>query len=107
MEEAGWCQQVHGLTDCSLGGEVELTDNEYRAAKRLGQGYWLYRVYVDQNRESHFELALLCDPLNSAAGRMVTRFDLAQGSGTAWFTMVETVVEEPSPDAGASNPAVA
>ena len=25
-------------------GEVELTDNEYRAARRLGSRYWLYRV---------------------------------------------------------------
>jgi hypothetical protein len=46
-------------------GEVELTDNEYRAAKRLRSRYWLYRVFVDPSRESHFEVAVLNDPLNS------------------------------------------
>jgi hypothetical protein len=72
-------------------GEVELIDNEYRAAKRLRSRYWLYRVFVDPNRESHFEVAVLNDPLNSNAVRTVTRFDLVEGSGATWYSMVETV----------------
>jgi hypothetical protein len=72
-------------------GEVELTDNEYRAAKRLASRYWLYRVFVDPSSESHFEVAVLSDPLNSNAVRTVTRFDLAEGSGATWYSMVETV----------------
>ena len=75
-------------------GEVELTDNEYRAAKRLGTRYWIYRVSVDPNREAHYEVAVLSDPLNSNAVRTLTRFDLAEGSGAEWFTMVETVDDE-------------
>ena len=72
-------------------GEVELTDNEYRAATRLGSRYWLYRVFVDASREAHFEVAVLSDPLNSNAVRTVTRFDLVEGSGATWYSMVETV----------------
>jgi hypothetical protein len=72
-------------------GQVELTDNEYRAAKRHGTRYWLYRVFVDPTRGSQFEIAVLSDPLNSKAVRMVTRFDLVEGSGATWYSMVETV----------------
>lgn len=50
----------------------------------------MYRVYVGPNREAHYEVAVLSDPLNSGAVRTVTRFDLAAGSGAAWFTMIET-----------------
>ncbi|HEV8414148.1 MAG TPA: DUF3883 domain-containing protein [Bryobacteraceae bacterium] len=78
-------------------GEVELTDNEHRAAKRLGSRYWLYRVFVDPSRESHFEVAVLSDPLNSNAVRTVTRFDLVEGSGATWYSLVETL--EDAPDA--------
>ncbi len=80
-------------------GQIELTDNEYRAAKRLGERYWLYRVFVDPNREAHYEVAVLSDPLNSNAVQMVTRFDLVEGSGATWYSMVETVEE----DSGAIN----
>jgi hypothetical protein len=71
-------------------GEVELTDNEYRAAKRLCGRYWVYRVFVDPSQEARFEVALLSDPLNSNAVRSVTRFDLVEGSGATWYSMVET-----------------
>ncbi|MGH3429640.1 MAG: DUF3883 domain-containing protein, partial [Mycobacteriales bacterium] len=54
-------------------GQIELTDNEYRAAKRLGERYWLYLVFVDPNREAHYEVAVLSDALNSNAVRSVTR----------------------------------
>lgn len=70
-------------------GQVELTENESRAAEQLRGGYWLYRVYVDPNRESHYEIAVLCDPLNSNAIRTITRFDLVEGSGASWYTMIE------------------
>ena len=81
-------------------GEVELTDNEYRAAQRLSSRYWLYRVFVDPNRESHYEVALLSDPLNSKAVRTVTRFDLVEGSGASWYTMIEKIEEEDMSNAG-------
>ncbi len=78
-------------------GEVELTDNEYRAAERENTHYFLYRVYVDPNRVGHYEIAVLDDPLNSKAVRTVTRFDLAEGSGANWFTCSE-VREDQEPD---------
>lgn len=77
----------------SRAGEVELTDNEFQAAKRLGAAYWLYRVFVDPHHPRYYEVALLSDPLNSNAVRTVTRFDLATGSGAAWFRMTETIEE--------------
>jgi hypothetical protein len=78
-------------------GQIELTDNEYRAAKRLGERFWLYRVFVDPNREARYEVAVLSDPLNSNAVRTVTRFDLVEGSGATWYSMVETVEEDSGP----------
>jgi hypothetical protein len=78
----------------SRAGEVELTENEYRAAEQLRERYWLYRVFVDPNRESHYEIAVLCDPLNSNAVRTVTKFDLATGSGAAWYTMIEKIEDD-------------
>jgi hypothetical protein len=84
--------EVKGRT--SRTGEVELTDNELRAARRLRAQYWIYRIYVDPQRERHYEVAVLSDPLNSTAVQMVTRFDLAEGSGAAWFAMVETADDE-------------
>ena len=70
-------------------GEVELTENEYRATERQTTRYFIYRVYVDPNRIGHYEVAVLGDPLSSKAVRTVTRFDLAEGSGAAWFTCRE------------------
>ncbi len=81
-------------------GQIELTDNEHRAAMRLGGRYWLYRVFVDPNHEAHYEVAVLSDPLNSNAVRTLTRFDLVEGSGATWYSMIETIDEasgEPSP----------
>ncbi|HEX8520905.1 MAG TPA: DUF3883 domain-containing protein [Tepidisphaeraceae bacterium] len=74
-------------------GQIELSDNEYRAAKRLRDRYWIYRVFVDPNNEAHYEVATLSDPLNSNAVRTVTRFDLVEGSGANWYSMIETVDE--------------
>lgn len=84
-------------------GQVELSDNEYRAAERLRGRYWIYRVFVDSDDEGHFEVAILSDPLNSKATRAITRFDLAEGSGASWYSLSESVEEEviseePEPD---------
>ena len=79
-------------------GEVELTDNEYQAARRLCNRYWLYRVFVDPSRESHYEVAVLSDPLNSKAVRTITRFDLAEGSGASFYSMVEKAEDDAIPD---------
>jgi len=91
ITEADIARYIEVKGRSSRTGEVELTDNEHRAAKRLGSRYWLYRVFVDPGRESHFEVAVLSDPLNSNAVRTVTRFDLVEGSGATWYSMVETV----------------
>ena len=76
-------------------GEVELGDNQLRAAERLRDRYWLYRVFVDPNRDSYYEVALLPDPLNSRAVRTVTRFNLAEGSGASSYSVTEMSEEEP------------
>jgi hypothetical protein len=91
ITEADIVRHIEVKGRSSRRGEVELTENEYRAAQRLGARYWLYRVFVDPNREAHFEVAVLSDPLNSTAVRTVTRFDLEEGSGATWYSMVETV----------------
>jgi hypothetical protein len=104
INEADILRYIEVKGRSSRTGEVGLTDNEERAAKRLGARYWLYRVYVDPNREAHYEVATLSDPLNSNAVRTVTRFDLAEGSGAAWFTMVE-VADDEAPDVGESKSA--
>ena len=82
ITEADILRHIEVKGRSSRAGEVELTDNEYRAAKRLGSRYWFYRVFVDPNREAHFEVAILNDPLNSKAVRTVTRFDLVEGFGS-------------------------
>jgi hypothetical protein len=84
----------------SRAGDVELSDNEYATAKRVAGRYWLYRVFVDPNKEAHFQVALLCDPLNSHAARTVTRFHLAEGSGASWYSLVEKPEDEPKADEG-------
>jgi len=70
-------------------GEVELTDNEYRAAERLKERYFLYRVFVDPSDPSVYEVAVLQDPIHSSATRTVTRFDLSKGSGAVWYALQE------------------
>ena len=89
ISEADILRYIEVKGRSSRTGEVELTDNEYQTAQREGGRYWLYRVFVDPNREFHFELALLNDPINSRAARTVTRFDLSEGSGANWLSMVE------------------
>ncbi|NOZ22053.1 MAG: DUF3883 domain-containing protein [Planctomycetes bacterium] len=74
-------------------GEVELTENEYRAAERLKDRYFLYRVFVDPSDPSVHEVAVLQDPVHSSATRTVTRFDLSKGSGAVWYAL-EEVTEE-------------
>jgi len=74
-------------------GEVELTDNEYRAAAKHRDRYYIYRVFVDPDDPSGFEVAVLADPTNSAAVRTVTRFDFAEGLGAVWYQAKEVVEE--------------
>jgi len=90
ISEAAILRRIEVKGRSTRAGEVELEDNEYRAAQRWRDRYWLYRVYVDPSRESHYEVAVLSDPLGSNAVRTVTRFNLAQGSGATWYKMVET-----------------
>jgi hypothetical protein len=73
----------------SRSGEVELTENEYRAAERFKERYFLYRVFVDPNDPSVYEVAILQDPVHSSATRTVTRFELSKGSGAKWYALEE------------------
>jgi hypothetical protein len=91
IDEADVLRYIEVKGRNSRTGEIELSDNQLRAAKRHRDRYWLYRVFVDPHREAHYQLALLNDPLNSAAVRTATRFDLAEGSGAKWFAMGETL----------------
>jgi hypothetical protein len=70
-------------------GQVELTDNEYRAAESQVGRYFIYRVFVDRNHPGQYEIAILSNPLSSEAVRHVTRFDLVEGSGAIWFKCLE------------------
>lgn len=70
-------------------GEIELTENEYAAADKHRGRYYIYRVFVDPNDPDRFEVAVLGDPINSAAVRTVTRFDLVDGSGADWYRVEE------------------
>lgn len=75
-------------------GEVELTENEYRAAQGHKSRYFLYRVFVHPNDPTRFEIAILQDPINSNAVRLVTRFDLVEGSVALWYTLDEVFEEQ-------------
>jgi len=79
-------------------GEIELVDNEYRAAERLRGRYWLYRVCVDPKRSGHYEIAVLNDPVGSKSVRTVTRFNLGEGSGASWFALAERTEGDASND---------
>lgn len=74
-------------------GDVELTENEYNAAQKHKERYYLYRVFVDPVNPSIYEVAILQDPVHSNATRTVTRFDLSRGSGAVWYGLEETVEE--------------
>lgn len=75
-------------------GEVELIENEERAARLYTSRYWIYRVYVNPRSSTEYEVALLSDPLGSGAVRTVTRFDLVAGSGATFFTVRDVPAEE-------------
>ena len=80
---------------CLLGTflHAELTENEYDAAQRHKERYYLYRVFVDPTDLSRYEVAILPDPVHSKATRTVTRFDLSRGSGATWYGLEETTEE--------------
>jgi len=71
-------------------GLSELEENERRAAEIHRARYFIYRVHVDPHMRSHFELAMLADPLHSAGLRTFMRFDLREGSGALWVQLKET-----------------
>ena len=75
-------------------GEIELTENEYAAADKHRDRYYIYRVFVDPVDPNRFEVAVLGDPINSAAVRTVTRFDLVDGSGAEWYRIEEEDIDE-------------
>lgn len=78
----------------SRASEVELSENEFRAAQRFREQCWLYRVFVDPVHASHYAVAVLSDPLKSKTARTVTRFNLAEGSGSSWYSMAEKIDED-------------
>ena len=70
-------------------GDVELTENELNAAEKHGKRFWLYRVFRHPDKPSHYEVAILSDPLRSGALRLVKRFSFVDGSGAEWYRIVE------------------
>jgi len=77
-------------------GDIELVDNEYRAAEQKTNRYFIYRVYVDPTHDRHYEIAVLPNPTNSKAVRTVTRFNLVEGSGASWFKCSDVPEEQES-----------
>lgn len=72
-------------------GLIELTENQLSASEKFKDRYYLYRVFRDPGNPSHFELAVLENPSNSQAKKVIrtTQFDLSAGSGAEWFQLVE------------------
>jgi hypothetical protein len=83
-------------------GDLELGENQIKAAELRTVRFFIYRVYVDPHRAWHFELAALSDPLSSNAVRNVTRFDLGEGSGAAWFLFSELPTRQDADEIEAS-----
>ncbi len=72
-------------------GLIELTENQLSAAETFKDRFFLYRVFRDPGDPSHFELAVLINPSDSNAKKVIrtTQFDLSAGSGAEWFQVVE------------------
>jgi len=58
-------------------GDIELTDNEERAARRLTEQYWIYRVYVDPMRPVAVSDRNAEEPLQHRR-RRTSRIDLSE-----------------------------
>lgn len=87
VEDADILRFIEVKGSSSRTGEVELTANEYDKAEKERDRYFLYRVFCDRQEDGKYELAVLQDPVHSDAVKHVTRFDLVQGSGAAWYRM--------------------
>ncbi len=72
-------------------GVIELTENQLSASETFKGRYYLYRVFRDPSNPSHFELAVLVNPSNSQAKKVIrtTQFDLSAGSGAEWWALAE------------------
>lgn len=72
-------------------GLIELTDNQLSASETFKNRYYLYRVFRDPGNLSHFELAVLENPSNSQAKKVIRtiQFDLSAGSGSEWWELAE------------------
>jgi hypothetical protein len=72
-------------------GLIELTENQLSAAEKFKDRYYLYRVFKDPGNPSHVELAVLENPSNSQAKRVIRtiQFDLSAGSGAEWWDLSE------------------
>jgi len=72
-------------------GLIELSENQHSAAEKFKDRYYLYRVFRDPGNPFHFELAILQNPSDSQAKKIIrtTQFDLSSGSGAEWFQVTE------------------
>jgi len=77
-------------------GLIELTDNQLSAAETFKDRYFLYRVFRDPGDLAHYELAVLSNPSESKAMKVIrtTQFDLSAGSGADWFQIIEEISDE-------------
>lgn len=77
-------------------GIIELTENQLAAAETFKSRYFLYRVFRDPVNPSHFELAILSNPADSEAKKVIrtTQFDFSGGSGAEWFQVTEQTEEQ-------------
>lgn len=77
-------------------GLIELTENQLSAAETFKDRYFLYRVFRDPGDPAHYELAVLNNPSDSKAMKVIrtTQFDLSAGSGADWFQIIEEVSAE-------------
>jgi len=77
-------------------GLIELTENQLSSAETHKDRYFLYRVFRDPGDPAHYELAVLTNPADSKAKKVIrtTQFDLSAGSGADWFQIIEEVSDD-------------
>jgi hypothetical protein len=79
--------EVKGRSDRT--GAVELSDNQRAAAMKWKERFFLYRVYRNPAQKEQIELAILKDPIDSAAEitRYQHTYNLNAGSGADWYQL--------------------
>jgi hypothetical protein len=80
-------------------GQVQLTDNEIRAARRHKTRYFIYRIAFEDGARDLATLTLLCDPLsNASALQQKLHIQLDRASARESFVLTPAA-PPPSPNA--------